>query len=332
MGLPKKAIFAFNANLDHLRSATESDLEKIERHSPKLHSQMTECFSWGVQKEVAIDINDCNFFLKEMEFDKKMVGGQAGNAAEQASALGVSCYLHSNYANEELLSLFAHPENIMVAGEEGFVSADKFSSRAKSAHHFVFENPENRTRFIASYDPFPLHPEDNFCRHIEKELPSIDKAFIGGLHLMQTTSRLNKFLEEMKKWKEINPRLQIFCELGEFQKEEVRDAVRRDFFPFFDMVGMNDTELSSFGAELDELAGETKAILFHSAEQQLVLPEEKMNGASMEFAKRCASFLAKNGRKATQQELVGITPEFIEAPVQTVGLGDTLSCAYFMLL
>ena len=332
MDFPPKAIFAFNANIDHVRTVDESDLKKIDDFSPDLSQRISECFTWGVQKEVTIDINACNFFLSEMKFDRKIMGGQAGNAAQQASALGVECYLHSNFANKELLSLFSHKEKVMVADGEGFVTANEFSSVIKSAHHFVLEHRESRTRFIASYDPFPPHLEDNFCRHIEKKLPEITKAYIGGLHLVQRTERFAKFPQELQRWKEINPSLEIFLELGEFQSKEVMELARKELFPFVDVVGLNDTELASLGVDFEELTSEAKAVLYHSPEQQRIFPDTALNAAALEFAKRCAAYKAKTGKFATEADIVGFSADFIESPVETVGLGDAFSCAYFMAL
>ena len=330
MNFPSSAIFAFNANLDHVKFASDADLAAIEEFSPTLSSQITESFAYGMQKEVAVDIRACEFFLTKMKFDRTTVGGQAGNAAQQASALGVKCFLHSNFANEELCRKFLHPDRIMVANEKGFVPASSYSSHIKSAHHFVLENNESRIRFIASYDPFPMHLEDNFTYNIPKELPSITKAFVGGFHLLKTPERMRKFLSEMKKWKEINSRLQIFCELGEFQNAEVLQAARNELLPFVDMVGLTDTDLSQLGVDVEDLASEAQSILFHTPERQKVLPEGKLNAAALEFAKRCASYKAKTGKFATEQDLAGASAEFVESPVETVGLGDTFSCAYFM--
>ena len=330
MGIPVKAIFAFNANIDHLKSANEEDIAKIGKYSPQIASQLSECFSWGMQKEIAIDQHGCEFFLSSFRFDSKMVGGQAGNAAEQASALGVESFLHSNFANPDLLQLFSRQEKILVADENGFFPAASAKNESKSAHHFVFENTESHTRFIASYDPFPLHPEDNFCRHIEKELPQINKAFIGGLHLVKTPDRMRKFLSEMKKWKELNPKLQMFLEMGEFQSRDVLKAVQDEVFPFVDMVGLNEAELGSLGYELEELAEHAASVLFHTAEESRVIPESKTNAAALEFARRCASFFAENCRRATQDDIRGYDAKFIPSPARIVGLGDTFSCAYFM--
>jgi ADP-dependent phosphofructokinase/glucokinase len=328
--LPSSALFAFNSNIDHLRAATDEDIAKIERFSPALSSQIEECFAYGVQKEITIDIKACDFLLSSLKFDQKMVGGQAGNAALQASALGVSCFLHSNFANEELLNLFPNKESIMVAGENGFVPAGNYKSNAKSAHHFVFEHPETRTRFIASYDPVPLHLDDNFARAIDSALPQIQKALVSGFHLVKTVPRLHKLLDEVCRWKALNPALKTFLELGEFQSAEVRDALRSEL-KLFDMVGLNDTELSSFGCELDELALDANSLLFHTPEHSLILPREKENSVALSFAEKCASFLAKNARHAALSELEAHETEFVENPARTVGLGDTLSCAYFMM-
>lgn len=330
MQFPKKALFAFNANIDHLKISDGAVVEAIDKALPQLASQMNESFSWGMQKEVTIDVRACDWLLANVKFDSRLVGGQAGNAAEQASCLGVDSYVHSNFANENLAKLFSRPEKIFFGSEQGFSSASSTASSVKSAHHFVFENRETRTRFIASYDPFPLHPEDNFCRHIDAQLPSISKAFIGGLHLVKTPDRVRKFISEVKRWKGINPFLEIFFEMGEFQSREALGAVREELFPFVDMVGLTDSELSSLGCDLEELAPEVKSILFHSPEEQLVLPYTKLNGAALEFAKRCASYFAEKGKRASEQDLVGYESKFIEAPVRTVGLGDTFSCAYFM--
>lgn len=330
MALPPRALFAFNCQLDHLRAATEEDMAAIERFSPSIHSQMEECFAYGAQKEITIDTRACEFFLQQMKFDRTLIGGQAGNAAEQASALGVECLVHTNYANEGLATAFSHPSRIFLAGENGFAPSGSFSSHQKSAHHFVFEHKETRTRFIASYDPVPLHIEDNFMRAIDAELPSLEKAFIGGVHLLQTPGRLQKFADEISRWKKINPRLQVFCELGEFQKPEVRDSSQEILFPVCDMIGLNDTELAAYGCELDGLAAKAKSLLFHTPEHSLVLPQEKENEGALEFASKCASYLAEFGKHATGAQLENYDWGFIEEPVRTVGLGDAFSCAYFL--
>ncbi|MFA4982670.1 MAG: ADP-dependent glucokinase/phosphofructokinase [Candidatus Micrarchaeia archaeon] len=330
MELPKRAVFAFNANIDHLKAVGDGDMGLIDAASFSLASQMSGSFAEGRQKETLIDAKTCAALLSKIRFDCSVVGGQAGNATEQASALGVECFLHSNFANSELLSRFSKRKRILLAGKDGFVPAGEFSSQAPSAHHFVFEDKESRTRFIASYDPLPMHLEENFQRAADSILPSASKAFVGGFHLLKTPDRLAKFTDEILRWKRISPGLCVFAELGEFQSEAVRDAVRERLFPIVDMIGLNDTELSSFGCDLSELAQEANTVLFHMPERQEVLPAGKLDREAMAFAEKCASFKAENGRCATLPELESHEARFLESPKWTVGLGDTFSCAYFM--
>ena len=329
MAYPKKAIFAFNANIDYVKAATESDLEKIAAFSPDISARMDECFSWGVQKEVRIDAKQCDFFVKKGEFDAKIVGGQAGNAAEQASALGVQCFLHGNSNSGALLSLFSHPKNVLVPQGGGFAPLSSTQPSAKSAYHFVFENRENGTRFIASYDPLPLHIEDDFSHNVRQALPSLERAFVGGLHLLKSATPVHKFAEEIMAWKESNPAMRVFLELGEFQSPEVLGAVKEQMFPLADFVGLNNVELSGLGAEPEEVA-EQVPLLFHTPEKQAVYPQEKKDGPALGFARRCASYKAKFGRCATADEIEKYSAEFVQAPIRTVGLGDVFSCAYFM--
>ena len=329
MRIPTRAIFAFNANIDHRCFPSDDELKRVGDFAPALASQIDECFAYGVQKEVAIDAKTCGFLLSAFSGARRIMGGQAGNAAQMASALGVECFLHTNYGSEGLLGLFTHPKKVLVADELGFAPADTVQTEKSEAHHFVFEHAETRTRFIASYDPQPLHPDSLFCEKIKAELPAISHALVSGFHLLPTVGRLGKFLEELRTWKEINPSLRLFCELGEFQKPEVRDAMLEEL-RVFDMVGLNDTELSSFGLGLDEFSQKANAVLFHSQTAQEVLPAEKGDAEALSFARKCAAFRAEFGRCATLPEIETCGEKFVEKPVETVGLGDTFSCAYFL--
>jgi ADP-dependent phosphofructokinase/glucokinase len=329
MQLPSRAIFAFNANIDHHCFPTEDGLKRVGDFAPALASQIDECFAYGVQKEVSIDAKACNFLLSEFKGAQRIMGGQAGNAAQMASALGVECLLHTNYGSEGMLGLFSHPKKVMVATEAGFAPADAVQNEKSEAHHFVFESRETRTRFIASYDPQPLHPDSLFCEKIKAELPAVSHAFVSGFHLLPTVGRLGKFIGEMRAWKEISPSLRLFCELGEFQKAEVRDAFI-DEMRLFDMVGLNDTELSSFGVGLEEFSQKANSVLFHSQGSQEVLPAGKKDENALSFARKCAAFRAEFGRCAKMPEIGGYQEKTVENPAGTVGLGDTLSCAYFL--
>jgi len=95
------------------------------------------------------------------------------------------------------------------------------------------------------------------------------------------------------------------------------------------MVGLSDVELSSFGCPLEELSSEAP-LLFHAPGEQNVLPGGKLDAPALSFARKCASFLAKNGRHGTLAEVEACEGGFVEKPAQMVGLGDAFSCAYFL--
>ncbi len=329
MQFPEKAVFAFNANIDHLIFAGETDITTVDRAYPDIASAMAECFSTGVQREIQIDSRACGYLLSNFR-SKKIVGGQAGNAADQASAFGVDCFLHTNFGNEELLELFSYPERIRVACEGSFCPAGHSTSQAASAHHFVFENNENNTRFICSFDPVPVHPESDFCEAITMVLPDTKKAFVGGMHLVKTMDRARKLVDEIRRWKEVSPNMQVFFEMGEFQNQGTLDVVRKELFPLADIVGLNEVELAALGCTPEELAEEANSIFLHTHGMHGIYPKEKENPSALMFARKCAAFKAKTGKCGDYAEVMASEAVFVESPAWTVGLGDALSCAYFM--
>ena len=83
-------------------------------------------------------------------------------------------------------------------------------------------------------------------------------------------------------------------------------------------------------ATFASFASRANSVLFHASETQEVLPAGKLDEEAMQFARKCASFRAEHGRCGTLAELEGYEAKPVEKPVETVGLGDTLSCAYFL--
>lgn len=331
MDIPKRAIFAFNANIDHLCFLGMRRLEKIKDFSPKLYDAIEGCFSIGMQREIKISRKECEFLLSEFGDAAKTVGGQAGNAAQQASLLGVECLLHSNYATKNLIGLFRKSQKIMLASKGGFVPAKEAELKEKDAHHFVFENRRKRTRFIASYDPAPLYLDRLFCRLIMEEACSVSHAFVGGFHLLESKAEVARFAREVERWKEQNPKMKVFCELGEFQSESARLAFS-SVMGIFDMIGLNENELCLLAGEgaLGELALSAKSALYHTSSKQIVIPKGAEDREALLFARRCASFLARHGRHASLKEALQSPYSKVRFPARTVGLGDTLSCAYFL--
>ncbi|MCX8197936.1 MAG: ADP-dependent glucokinase/phosphofructokinase [Candidatus Micrarchaeota archaeon] len=330
MGLPSCALFAFNANIDYIVDADRADLGAAKKALPELFFQIESCLESQSQRETKIGRQECLALLSMLKPGKAIVGGQAGNGAQQASALGIRCFLHSNFASTGLLGLFSFPSRVFVATKKGFERADRASASLPSSHHFIFQSKNSNSRFIASYDPLPLHVEEEFAAKITPLLPSIPKAFVGGFHLLFGRKPVLAFAKELQRWKEENPSMRIFCELGDFQSEAAMQETLKSIFPLADMVGMSDSELALFGCSIEELSREGNAILLHSPAKQEVFPPPKLNPAALDFARRCASFKARHAKFATLRQALASKPSFVARPKQAVGLGDSFSCAYFM--
>lgn len=326
MKFPKFAIFAFNANPDYIRPYESADLNKIKSFSKSLFLKMYHCFRSGIQKEIVIDEKTAKFLASSFVF-KKAIGGQAGNAAQQAAYFGVNCFLHTNNLDRNFLHLFRRSSKIFVASKGSFLPSHLFQQIACHSMHFVFENLQKRTRFIASFDPQPLSPEPYFCSHIESVLPFIPKAFIGGIHLVRSKSSLLEFASCLRRWKKINPDLKIFLEMGEFSNLKMLQIAEKEILPLADIIGLNEVEASQLSLTLNELSSQT-TVLFHSQKKQFVLPSP--NKKALLFAKKCASFKAQTGRFPTLQQLQNFRPRFVDKPRALVGLGDVFSCAYFL--
>ncbi|MCX8196900.1 MAG: ADP-dependent glucokinase/phosphofructokinase [Candidatus Micrarchaeota archaeon] len=330
MRLPKSAIFAFNCNPDYIKIVSKNDLETVKSASKSLFYAMKDCFSTGAQREVRISRRLAKKLQNLFVFDKKTIGGQAGNAAQQASLLGVTCFLHTTNFGSDFFLLFEKPSKILVASSSGFLPADQFTFKRQSSAHFVFEYPKKNTRFIASFDAAPLSLERSFCKFITPIIPDIPKAFVGGVHLLSSVSQLAAFVSEIKRWKKHNPEIEVFLELGEFSNRKIIDFAEKKLFPCVDCVGLNEVEAKQLSLSVEEISRLAGKVLFHSPKRQFVLPSSPSDQKALLFAKKCASFKAKTGRFATLSELSCFRPLFVKHPKMTVGLGDVFSSAYFL--
>ncbi|MEM4634140.1 MAG: hypothetical protein QW275_03230, partial [Candidatus Anstonellaceae archaeon] len=210
MEFPASAIFAFNANIDYVAKPSKSQMQRLKNELPTLFQQISECFSMDGQMEVKISKQECKILLSIFRPSRKIVGGQAGNAAQQASALGINCFLHSNFASRETLLLFDHPEKIFFAKNGRFFPAAKFESNMPSAYHFVIQSQHLSSRFIASFDPSPIRLDKGFSKAIAQIACSVPKAFVGGFHLLSNPHQISLLSSEMRRWKKANPKMKIF--------------------------------------------------------------------------------------------------------------------------
>jgi ADP-dependent phosphofructokinase/glucokinase len=333
--IPKKAIFAFNTNVDAVRHLSKREIAGLR--PPKKLIPIFSAIRKNEQKEVVVDRKTISWLIKNFGADCFLVGGQAGNAAHTASLLGVRCFLHSNYKSRSLLSLFRKPENVLIAHGGLFREADRISENGEYGVHFIIEC--ERERYIASYDPKKPVVDAEFGKAIGKEIKSINKAFVGGFHLFEEPSHVIEAANEIRRWKKLNPSLRIHLEMGESQRKDVLSATKKCVFPLVDSIGLNAVELRQLfnkkeGESLILLSKMVREILFHTEKRSIVIPSTKKADESLLFASFVASYRAAKGKLPTFDELIEFAGErrsfYVEKPVATVGLGDTFACAYFL--
>lgn len=333
--IPKKAIFAFNTNIDAVKHISKEEIAGVK--PPKELVPLFSAIRRGEQKEVKADKKTVAWLTKKFGVDYFLVGGQAGNAANAASLLGVRCFLHSSYKSRSLLSLFRKPENILIAKGDSFVKASDVCGNGEYGVHFIIECEGNR--YIASFDPKKPPVDADFRKAIGKEIRTVDKVFVGGFHLFEKNSQVIEAANEIKRWKRANPSLHIHLEMGEFQSKEALNATKKYVFPLIHSIGLNDVELRQLfnkneGKSLVLLSKIVPEILFHTEKKSVVIPVTKNAAESLLFASIVASYRAAKGELPTFDELIKFAEKrksfYIKKPVATVGLGDTFACAYFL--
>jgi len=326
--LPESALFGFNSGIDEVCVFRGKPLPTLPYFAPSIRT----CFKTGEQKEMAVRKSQ----LKELRLlfppTLLLVGGQAGNACQTASCLGVKSFLHTHCKSPEMLNLFSFPSRIFLASNGQFLPA----SSAPTLHstcfrHLVIEF--GKTRFIAAHDPHVAVVDWEFSKaRYSSPLPLL--AYLGGFHLFKSETDVAEAGREITEWKARNPGMRIHVELGEFQKKYVFEATRKVIFPLIDSIGVNEIELKQLRATPQSLLKEVPEVLFHTQKKSIALPSSEESKKALEFAAIVASYRAETGRPPTFDELEKYAATrssfFISKPKLTVGLGDTFSCAYFL--
>ncbi len=307
--IPKSALFAFNTCIDAVVKTTPQMLLCLPLIQKDRH--VREAVLSSLQREITIDKEELSFLRKTFPRPQYRIGGQAGQAAEVARALGVLPIIFPERKKKEL------------------------------PIHYVFEYCNSLgmcNRIIASYEPQPMIPQAGL--HLPKRLlRSLSHAFLGGFHLMKSKEEIMQSAKIIHAWKKQNPHLRIFVELGDFQKKEVLAAAKKYVLPPADCEGMNEEELflltGRHGIDaIKKLPKGTGKILFHSPNFSFTLPKDEGDEQALLFARLVCSYRAKYGKNPSFSSLAKYaktSPSLhIENPKFTVGLGDAFSCAYFL--
>jgi len=335
-----KAIFCFNANVDAQSHICGEEIEG--KTIPKELAALIPSMKKGKQKEVKISQKTAKWIESNIGVDRYIIGGQAGNAAQCASMLGVKCYLHTQHKSEKLISLFRKKELVWIAAKKGFVQCNKIRAEGKDSVHYVLEYEKGdrvdgelipqSNRFIASYDPYKLAIEKDFSKESEKLVKSVRKGLISGLHLATEVNFVQKVKKLIEQWKEINPQLFLHVEMGEFQSYSIWKKVQKRVLPLVDSIGMNELEIRYFGFR--EPAKEFQHVVVHTPKKWWV--HKKCCAAPANFGALLGSYRARTGNFPTWGKLkVYVGRErthYTVKPASTVGAGDCFAAGYFLTL
>ena len=342
--IARKALFAFNTNYDYVREVSQGKLPRLPK---ELAAQLRESMRTGRQREIRIGARTA-LVLGALGGWRRQIGGQAGNCATAAKALGVEVLLHR-------------------------------PSRALPPH-YVFEfvrSPAEMDRLIATYDPqnSEMRADARFVANATKRIRSFSHALVSGFHLLDVhlaRNRITGVAELLMKWKRLNPRLWIHTEFGEFQSLRVLELVLTHILPLVDSVGMNGQEALAAGRALgvrgdryavcERLSRITGEVVLHENSWSFALsklrPADELR-RSLVFANLLAAHRIKTGKRANFDELAryaggrlflcsdgvvelgkfeerkfgmhaAFAPALIEKAKSTVGVGDTFAAGYFL--
>ncbi|MBI5159412.1 hypothetical protein HY992_04795 [Candidatus Micrarchaeota archaeon] len=328
----RRALFAFNTNVDAVRTIDARGIDF--RGLPGELSCLEECMVKGVEREVAVSESSLDFLRSRVGFDSLQVGGQAGISASAACRLGVESFLHVADKGKTQLSVL--DDKLLLAGENGFASARRLAPLGESATHFILEYSKGAlvrgktvpvsNRFIASFDSgaFELRVDDVFLKHASACIGEIDKAIIGGFHLLSPKffKRVDEVAKIVSGWKKANSRLRVHLELGDFQDLSVLKRVLEVFAPLCDCLGLNELELKQCLKALDGmprnefsdarlLLNKVRTIVVHSSDYSFALSKDKREvdlKNALFFASLLACFKAANARFASFSDLRTFSP------------------------
>ncbi len=205
--------------------------------------------------------------------DSLRIGGQAGNIAYQLAKLGIKrvyvsiprlsltqAKMYSGLPNIFVPSIsnnkieFKHPLDAIYPEDEDLI-------------HWIFEIPKNlkfdlidkrcrsntHLRFIATWDEVTsrLEFKEEFKKGSVEIVKEADYAVASGYHLLRREysdgstpeEHVQKTLNLLKSWKEINPSLKIHYEHGFTGDSELLRVIYDNLPEVIDCVGLNEVEL-----------------------------------------------------------------------------------------
>lgn len=332
MQIARSCVFAFNSNIDFVARPSLSAAEKFFRR---------RIISGG---ETYVDAETAARVAASFKWKEVRLGGQAGNMANAAAALGVKCLAQAYNLDPRQRKLFA--KGVEVVGEKtGEESID-------CVLELKLRNGK-RDRLILTHDPansnLLISPEFA-SRSTEFISSGCNRAVVSGFHLLREKSaaaRLAAASQLIRGWRKANPELRIHFEAGDFSERKVIGLVAEAILPLVDSVGLNEKELPLLapvlaGSRVGEIVVHTAG--YASATSKI--RERDALARAVSFGHALAAHRATTGEYAKLPDALRLMkrvpkPEFEEAcvsvpsinikPKFTVGLGDSFAAGYFLV-
>jgi len=332
MRIAKSCVFAFNSNIDLVARPGLAEAESFFRK---------KIVSGG---EIEVDAETAERLAAAFEWKEMRMGGQAGNMANAAAALGVKCLAHAYNLSPRQKGLFA--KGVRVVGDR---------TGEESCHYILELVLRNglRDRLIASHDPahYDLKIAREFApRSAEFISEGCDRAIVSGFHILRAKNAKERLLDAahlMRRWRKANPKLRIHFEAGDFARKEVIADVAKIILPLVDSVGVNEKELREFASHLED--SEVGEVVIHTAGYASAISRIRSRESlanALRFGHALAAFKAQTGRYAGMREAMGMlrergagtlpskfgvtVPAFRITPKITVGLGDSFAAGCFL--
>ncbi|MDO8339027.1 MAG: ADP-dependent glucokinase/phosphofructokinase [Candidatus Burarchaeum sp.] len=361
-GMVGSALFAFNSNIDLV---IKTDAKGAAAIAAKMGLKtLAECARKGVGSEEIVSRGTLDLLMRAAQGERR-IGGQAGNMANLAAALGVRTYIHSSVVCKELTQ-HLHP-GVKVPSPFCFQNAHDIMSDGNVPVHVVIDF--GKDRYIAVNDMHNTHMliNRNFKRCMEHEVMLVDRAVVSGFHLLdipEPKGRVEEVNVLLRRWKGRNRRLKVHLELGHYKRKDVLAAVLELVAPFCDSIGFNEPEARQLAdamgvkskdeaAIINEVMEVCPAAVLHTRDYAVMAGEGADGaGARLALGHLLAAFKAKEGRDpAGAEELARFEAKPVELPAGvkkkfgrgscvvpalslgtvggSLGLGDAFSVGYF---
>ncbi|VVC04587.1 ADP-dependent glucokinase [Candidatus Burarchaeum australiense] len=355
------ALFAFNSNIDRVfKTDTKGALALAQKVGLK---SLADAVRRGEGREEIVSRGTLELLMAAGSSEER-IGGQAGNMANLAAALGVRSYIHSSVVCRGLTK-HLHP-SVLVPSPFCFQNASDIMSDGEVPVHFVVDF--GRDRYIAVNDMHNTHMliNRNFKRCMEKQVQLVDRAVVSGFHLLdipEPKGRIEEVNVLLRRWKGANRRLKVHFEMGDYKRQDVLASVLEMFVPHCDSIGFNEHEArqvaSARGAKwrneaafMQEMLELCPSAVMHTRDYAVMAGEGADDaGKRLALGHLLAAFKAKEGREPLLEELESFEAKPVEVSGEvrkkfgrgfcfvpalsvgtasgSLGLGDSFAVGYF---